>query len=457
MKKLLCLLWCVPVLVLGLPVNSIAQNGSLDASFHAEANATVRAIAVQTNGQLLIGGDFTSVNGVPRNRIARLNGDGELDRTFNPGTGASDLIYSVALQSDGKVLIGGRFTVYDGTPRNRIARLNADGSLDTSFDVGAGANDEVFAVAVQTNGQVLIAGGFTSINTSNRSRIARLNNDGSVDANFDTNRVDDRALCLVVQPNGRILIGGYFSTIGGTPRNGIARLRSDGSLDISFYPAPGPSGSVTSIALQHDGKILVAGNFPTVNGTRRGIGRLNADGSLDTGFNPGSGADGTIFSIALQQDGKVVLGGLFGVVNGASRTAIARLNADGSLDTTFVPGLGPKSQYSPWVFSVVVQDDGRTLLGGDFTHVNGVARVRLASLNSDALAPAATLSLKMYAGLTIEGQTGITYRIEYTSILTNQTLWQTLTDLPLSNSPQFFLDTTSPFSTRRFYRAVTLP
>ncbi|MEY2411025.1 MAG: hypothetical protein QOF48_3695 [Verrucomicrobiota bacterium] len=152
-----------------------------------------------------------------------------------------------------------------------------------------------------------------------------------------------------------------------------------------------------------------------------------------------------------------MLGGVFSIVNGAARTGIARLGADGGLDATFVPGLGPKSQISPWVFPVVLQDDGKVIFGGEFTTVNGVTRVRIARLNIDILPQAATLNVKMFAGLTIAGQTGFNYRVEYTGNLTNQTLWQTLTDLTLSNSPQFFLDTTSPFSARRFYRAVTLP
>ena len=141
-------------------------------------------------------------------------------------------------------------------------------------------------------------------------------------------------------------------------------------------------------------------------------------------------------------------------MNGVATTGIARLNPDGSLDGSFAPGVGGAQQY---VFVVAVQGDGKLLFGGNFTSVNGVPRVRIARLNADVLSQAATLNLKMYAGLTIAGQTGLTYRVEYTGNLTNQTLWQTLIDLSLSNYPQFFLDTTSPFSSRRPYRAVTLP
>lgn len=435
--------------------NSLAQNGSLDTGFQAEANATVRAIAVQTNGQILIAGAFSSVNGVPRNCIARLNSDGELDRTFDPGSGADGPVNSVAVQADGKILIGGFFTTLNGTPRNRIARLQPDGNLDPTFDIGTGANDHVYVVAVETNGQILIAGAFSTVNTSNRSRIARLNSSGSLDTGFNTSRIDDGVHCVAVQPNGRYLIGGYFRDIGGTPRGGIARLRADGSLDVSFYPGSG-AGTVLALVLQDDGKIVIAGGFNYVDGVFRDrIARLNSNGSLDLSLNPGTASAGALhYCVALQLDAKLSVGGYFMSINGVARSGIARLNSDGSLDGTFAPGLG---LMPVTVYAMAAQSDGKLLVGGDFTRVNGVPRVRIARLNADVPSPAAMLSLKMYAGLTISGQTGTTQRIEYTTNFANPTLWRTLTDLSLSNPPQLFIDTSSPYSPRRFYRAVTLP
>jgi uncharacterized delta-60 repeat protein len=138
------------------------------------ANYAVRALALQPDGKLLIGGDFTTYNGTPRNLIARLNADGSLDASFNPGSGANFEVHALALQSDGKVLIGGTFTSYNGTPRNRIARLNADGSLDASFNPGTGANSSVYALALQPDGKLLIGGAFTAYAFTPRTRLARL-------------------------------------------------------------------------------------------------------------------------------------------------------------------------------------------------------------------------------------------------------------------------------------------
>ncbi|MEM6321521.1 MAG: delta-60 repeat domain-containing protein, partial [Bacteroidota bacterium] len=173
--------------LVSIPTGLLSQDGSLDTSFDpgSGTNATVQSVAVQSDGKVLIGGDFTTVNGTSRARIARLNADGSLDTSFDPGSGTNGDVQSVAVQSDGKVLIGGFFTTVDGTGRRRIARLNADGSLDTSFDPGSGTNATVQSVAVQSDGKVLIGGDFTSVDGTSRNSIARLNADGSLDTSFD--------------------------------------------------------------------------------------------------------------------------------------------------------------------------------------------------------------------------------------------------------------------------------
>lgn len=133
----------------------------------------------------MIGGGFTAFNGASRNYIARLNADGSLDTSFNPGTGRNRWVDTTAIQADGKILIGGDFTSYNGTSINRIARLNEDGSLDTSFNPGTGAGNWVFTTALQPDGKILIGGFFTSYNSISRSGIARLNADGSLETSFN--------------------------------------------------------------------------------------------------------------------------------------------------------------------------------------------------------------------------------------------------------------------------------
>jgi len=176
---------------------------------------------VQPDGRLLVGGWFTTIGGQPRTRIARLNADGSLDTRFNPTV--NQRINTLALQPDGKLLIGGLFTAVNGVSRSYIARLNANGSLDMDFNPSA--DSFVFALAVQPDGSVLVGGEFTALNNDDRRRIARLNADGSLDAAFDP-AANAPVLALAVLPDGKPVVGGELTVIGGQPRNHIARLSS---------------------------------------------------------------------------------------------------------------------------------------------------------------------------------------------------------------------------------------
>jgi uncharacterized delta-60 repeat protein len=201
----------------------------------------------RTPTRLLIGGQFTEVHGVNRNGIARLNADGSLDPTFDPGIGTDDIVFSVALQPDDKVLIAGYFTHVNGVSRNYIARLNVDGSLDTSFNVGSGADYHVYSLLVQPNGKILVGGAFTVFNQANRQGIVRLDADGSIDPDFNprpgVSYFGIFDMCL--QPDGKVVVAGSFVTVNGVNRRNIARLNEAGSLDPTFHPGTGPSESVT--------------------------------------------------------------------------------------------------------------------------------------------------------------------------------------------------------------------
>ncbi|WP_169336194.1 MBG domain-containing protein [Pontibacter roseus] len=364
-------------------------NGSLDFAFNPRAgfNYSVSTVAVQSDGKIIVGGGFTSFNGTSRNKIARLNADGSLDTSFDPGAGFNQEVRAVAIQPDGKVVVGGWFTSFNGTPRNRIARLNADGSLDASFDTGTGFNNLVLSAAVQSDGKVVVGGDFTVFNGAPRNRIARLNADGSLDTSFDPGTGFNFYIWSVtVQSDGKVVVGGQFTSFNGAPRNGIARLSADGSLDTAFDTGTGFNNLVLSAAVQSDGKVVVGGFFSSFNDMPRNrIARLNADGSLDTSFNPGTGFDNQVYSVVVQSDGKVVVGGQFTSFNGAPRSRIARLSADGSLDTAFNPGTG----FYDVVYSVAVQSDGKVVVGGNFTSFNGTVRNRIARLHGGGLCPSA--------------------------------------------------------------------
>jgi uncharacterized delta-60 repeat protein len=257
-------------------VGRLHSDGSVESGFNPDANDTVNSMVLQPDGRILVGGAFTMLAGVPCNRIGRLNPDGSLQSNFDPGADGS--VLCLALQPDGKVLVGGNFTSLGGQSRANIGRLNPDGSLDTTFNPGGTETDYVFSLALQPDGKILVGGFFYSLDGKSRICIARLNANGSVDVDFSPGAYTG-VYSLALQPDGRILVGGNFTTLGGQPRNKIGLLNPDGSLDVRFNP--GVTGTVYSLAVQQDGAILVGGEFTAVAGrSRTNLARLNGTGPM---------------------------------------------------------------------------------------------------------------------------------------------------------------------------------
>jgi len=331
--------------VLGQPRSNIARlnaDGTLDAGFNPNANGIVMCVAVQADGGILLGGFFSTVSAIERNYIARVGSTGGLDTSFNAN--ANGVVYSVAVQADGRILLGGDFTNLHGGVCHRIGRLHANGTIDPSFapyegpfigGVNDGVNDGVvYSVAVQADGGILLGGTFTSVAGVARNRIARLNADGVLDAGFNPG-VNNDVYSVAVQADGGILLGGLFTTVGGTARNFIARVNAAGVLDVGFDP--NPNDQVHSVAVQADGRILLGGFFTSVGGnTRRTIARVNAAGALDAGFSPDSYGGG-VRRVAVQADGGILLGGSFTQFHGAPRNYFARLLNDPAVQTLSAP------------------------------------------------------------------------------------------------------------------------
>ena len=362
--------------------------GLLDGTFTPGMNGDVLALALQTNRQILVGGNFTFVNGTPDNGIARLNADGTLDSAgfLNGYSGANGAVQAVVCQTDGRVVIGGAFNSVDDIARNHIARLMTDGSLDTSFNPGPGADGPVYALAETfVNGvrEIYVGGSFTSISGGSSPNFARLTgqniggiNGGALDASFDTGSgPNDTVFALAVYPTnslfaGKVLIGGAFTNVNGFALNHIARLNVDGSVDTNFDLNLGASDVVRAVVIQIDGRILIGGDFTDVNGViLNHIARLNTDGTLDATFtsNVVAGVNGTVQAIAVQADNRIVLAGQFTQGNGVTRNRITRLMPNGAVDTTINFGAGANDT----VDAVVVQPaDGMIVLGGAFTQFN---------------------------------------------------------------------------------------
>lgn len=352
--------------------------GSGDVTFNNPGiNSDVLSVALQSDGGIIAGGNFTTVNGIPRGHLTRLLADGSLDTGFLDGlSGADKSVDTVAVQSDGKILLGGTFGTVDGVVRSRIARVGPDGALDTSFSPGSGADSTVFAVAEAFVGgvrKVYVGGAFTDFSSVPHPGIVRLNDNGIVDNAFTSTGVNGTVYAIAVYPTnsvfaGKILIGGQFTTVDGFARTNIARLNADGSLDSNFLAYA--DGAVRAIALQSDNAAVIGGEFADVNGiTASRIARLNSDGSVDTAFASAvaPGVNDTVNAIAVQADNRILVCGQFLLANGLTRHHITRLLPSGAPDPTINFGDGANGDID----TVVVQPGNQMILiGGGFTQYN---------------------------------------------------------------------------------------
>ncbi|MBI4660184.1 MAG: hypothetical protein HY735_15195 [Verrucomicrobia bacterium] len=372
---------------------AVAPNGTLTFTPAANANgsATV-AVTIHDNGGTANGGadagntanltiTVNAVNDAPSFTVGA-PGSGKVT---TPIGSADDAAHSVALQTDGKIVVAG-YSNNGGAPDFALARYHVDGSLDTSFGPGGkvttnfGASDEARSVAIQSDGKI-VAAGHSSSGVSDFA-LARYNSDGSLDESFgaggkvttDFNAGEDFGRSVAIQSDGKIVVAGVA---GGS--FALARYRSDGGLDTTF----GTSGKVTadfgtsssegnSVAIQGDGKIVVAG-FSVGANYDYALARYNSDGSLDTSFGTGGkvitavgSSHDEAFSIAVQLDGKILVAG-YSFNNAHADFALVRYNLDGSLDTSFGTGgkvataIGSDDDAG---FSVGLQADGRIVVAG---------------------------------------------------------------------------------------------
>ncbi len=334
-------------------VNKTVPAGSLNPNFlpvGSGLNAPVDAVATIAGGasgdKVMVGGRFTSYNKTNNvNYLARLNSDGSLDTKFNPtGKGLNARVRALAVQSDGKVLAGGEFTQYNQTAITGIIRLDVDGKPDTAFNppplAWNGGAAQIWSIKVQSDGKILLGGLFNKTDSS-PAYLLRLNSDGSVDKTFQSAGFNGYIKGIGVQADGQVVVGGDFSS----PRSNLARINSDGTLDPAFASGVAPlasDGYVDDVEQQSDGKLVIGGWFKSYDGLNEPqVARLNADGTVDKSFAPvGSGltnpsSDAAVKALSVQKDGKVVVGGDFTAYDTTAMPYLARLNTDGSLDKAF--------------------------------------------------------------------------------------------------------------------------
>jgi uncharacterized delta-60 repeat protein len=431
--------------------------GSVDTSFNPGAgpNGPIRAVKFAFNSRLLIGGEFTAVNGVPRSRIARLNSNGALDSTFSAEPGPDGTVSDLELDPDGRIILAGDFNTVQNALLNRVARLNGSGTLDLSFALPLGFNAALSDAVRQPDGRIVLGGMFDIASAAGRNHIARILPDGTLDLQFNPGSGADNNISAVVSQDEKILIGGSFVAVNGTEKRGIARLHSNGLFDTTFNRGGSgiSNGVVNKVLLLADGRILIGGTFAGYNGVpRASVALLDRDGNLQPNFNPGAGPNGPVQALAQQEDGKFLVGGDFTTFAGQGRGRIARLNPNGSLDTTFAPGSGLNGS----VLAMLIQPgDGKIVVAGRFTAADNEARPFIARLNNDksfiqnrSVTFTPLVRSQGQLRLTVNTQAGFTYTLESSDALRGT--W-TRGQSVVAESPTTTF-TINPSESHRFFR-----
>lgn len=371
-------LFVLSILVLLSALQAIAQPGALDFSFHTDTAASngISVILIQPDKKILIGGGFIKYNNMPINGVARLNTDGSLDTTFNPGTNIhGGTMFALALQPDGKVVVGGEIADYNGTPAPWGLRLNSNGTLDTGFH--AHFNNTTRALALQPDGKILAGGEFTAYNGTPVGHFCRLNSDGSLDTSFHTTPGADQSIeDIVVRPDGKIFIAGDFNYYNGTNYFRIVLVNTDGSIDSSFVSYPGADKVVYDLEYTDSSRLLAVGNFNFYEAQfKNRLIRLNPDGLIDPMNRMSTGANSQL-DVVKNTDEYILVGGNLTAFNDYGVKFLARLRQNGEVDSSFNSGAGPNGE----VYDIALQSDNKILVAGSFNSYDNIPRGRIARL-----------------------------------------------------------------------------
>ena len=343
-----------------LNIARLQANGALDPNWNPEANGLVQALAVDVSGAVYAGGSFGRIGGQPRRLIAKLSGTGvgAADANWNPG--ADSAVLALALDSSGAVYAGGYFAIIGGQPHSYIAKLAGDtGGADNNWNPAA--NDAVFALAVDSSGAVYAGGRFSSIGAQSRIGIAKLASDtGTADLNWNPGAAGDVVVEALAAGSGAIYASGLFSAIGGQPRSNIAKLAlGTGAADPIWNPAA--DRPVTALAANGIDTVYAGGYFTHIGGgSSSHIAKLSDSGAgaVDPNWNPG--ADGQVSALALDGNGDAVAGGYFVGVGGQTRRGLAVVSSSG------LPLAAVDTERPGVVYALAAQPDGGMIVGGDF-------------------------------------------------------------------------------------------
>ena len=365
------------------------NDGSLDADFYPSSAIRGRVLNVTLSND---GTGDIFANGI------KLHNDGSQDRSFDSTGIVSPRVILPLNDNSGDILLGGNFQFYNTISANNIVRINANGSVDENFLTGSGFNGiEKIASTIDGSGDIYVAGSFTHYFSKPVNNLARLNHDGTLDADFNSgDGFNGSVLCLAQAIDGSddIYVGGNFTNYDGAVTSHLVKLNKDGSIDANFDKGIGIGSTVFSIAPVADGSgdIYVGGHFILYNGQfSRKIIRLKSNGAIDATFSIGNGFDDVVTKITptIDDSGDIYVGGNFTTYNGLYSPGIIRLNRDGTVDSEFIVGNGfvnASDVGGLWTVSTVteaIDGTGDVYIGGHFSAYKGSTARRFVRLNRD--------------------------------------------------------------------------
>ncbi|MBH8560156.1 T9SS type A sorting domain-containing protein [Hymenobacter negativus] len=361
----------------GVPVTNpvrLNADGSLDASFVPGGTGwtgEVRSVVVQPDGKILVAGSlYSRFNGQPTHGLIRLLPNGTLDTSFNTGSGfagtfGDQLIAELALQPDGKIVAAGSFATVDGYAQAGVARLNANGSFDPSFTSPLPAQGIVLGLALQPDGKVLV-GGAQLASSGTAQLLRRLLPNGTPDATFLGGPDSGIIIDLNLRADGSLLVVGSFGSYNGVPRSGLARVSTNGTLDTSFAnSATGSYNTLLKATELNNGQYLIGGYFDQVGGqTTGGLARLTVAGQPDASYNQPLGYLPSVPATPLT-NGQLLLSLPLARFNGqlvgnSDYRTFHRVNADGTYNAAVaLPAGTPRPNSStPYAYRAIAQADG---------------------------------------------------------------------------------------------------
>ncbi len=356
-------------------------NGTLDVDFNPAQtlNGNISDFILLSNGKILIRGTFTTQNGNPKRYLSLLHSDGSEDTAFAIGNSFESSAQLRALGEDAElnIIVGGSFTSFGGTARKSIVKITQTGVLSSSFMQTDLPNGDINVLCVTNSNQVFTFGTFTQFGSNLvAGKIAWLHTNGSLDVAKSKYHGTNSGVTCAKQSNEKILVGGSFSVYNTSNVSKLIRLNSDGTLDTTFQATGLEVISVNDIEILAGDKILIAGKFLLPNQSQEYvIVRLLPDGAIDTTFTPFFLAPNlSIFDLLGANDGKFYANGF---INGG---AVRRFNSNGTIDSTFnVQGQNAFLQVSDWR----IQPDGKLLIAANFYYTSGSPERRLVRFNTN--------------------------------------------------------------------------